>query len=191
MALQDRLFDGGIPKPSIHIEKELKSLNPRLHVVRSKYMIDSNGRMHKDGNGNPIVKPRYWVALGDEVLFPVESPEGEFLPVDQRLLFRLRSDVGRSMSPKEITELLKARSIEEKEKSEFEASEMRRRLAENNRPAWKRAQENALNGVFSAPGEDRRDEKLFSYPGQVNRSAGRMSVKKSAKEQGIDTFSDS
>jgi hypothetical protein len=185
----------GLPEPSPAVLQGLKGIHPGLYVQRCQYLLDQASGMPKRDmrTGELTLRPRYWVWIDHRgrksPLFPVETREGEYMPCDMRLVRRLGTDLG--IICESADELDRALSEQdEKRESARQNSERERfrRFIENNGGIWRRALENAKNGVLdSHKSAKMRDPVLYSYNGQPLRSSSHGTVPMSAKERGFDT----
>lgn len=186
---------GGLTEPSQSVVAALRGIHPGLFVLRSRFQLDqSSGRPLHDEKGEPIDRPRYWVAIDHRgqksLLFPVESPEGEYMPFDMRVVRRLGTDIGFvSDTVEEQWRLLEEQEAKKEEARAGDERERFRRFMENNKPAWRQAMEN-LKAGRSAAGPRVRDPVIYGYDGQAVRSSRFNTVPMSAKEQGIDVQGD-
>lgn len=184
----------GLPEPSPAVLQALRGIHPGLYVVRTQYLLDqSSGFPKRDfRTGELTLRPRYWVWIDHRgrksPLFPVETPEGEYMPVDMRLVRRLATDIAIvSESAEEMCRMLDEQDTQREEKRVYSERERFRRVIENNGPLWRRALENAKRGVWSSHRQAKmRDPVLYSYNGQPLRSSSHGTVPMSAKERGLD-----
>lgn len=187
-----RLDPGSLPEPPRSVLEELKGIHPGLTVVRSRFYLDKTGNpLLNARTGEPRIEPLYWVALDEgerrSFLFPVTTPEGEFMPVDRRLVRRIGTDIARvTRDPEKLERMLQDISRKREEKAEQEREDRRKSFVEENKPAFREALKNAESGIV-APSREKRDEKIYSYKGQPVRSRGLGTVEKSASEKGIYT----
>lgn len=188
------LHDGGLPAPPESVVQALKGIHPGLFIVRSRYALDRNARVVVDPRTEePVEIPRYWVFIdhrgAKSPLFPVETPEGEFMPCDMRLVRRVGTDLGIATSTYGEMAAALEREDELKETKRQESERERfRRFIENNGPAWRQAMENARNGVVASnPMKRMRDPVIYGYDGQPLRSTSHNTVPMTAAEIGIET----
>lgn len=185
----------GLPEPSPAALQALRGIHPGLYVVRTQYLLDQASGMPKRdiSTGELTVRPRYWVWIDHRgrksPLFPVEDLQGEYMPCDMRLVKRLGTDLGIVCdTTDELERTLQAQDERREEKRASSERERFRRYIENNGPMWKRALENAKNGVIAShPSARMRDPVLYSYNGQPLRNSSHGTVPMSAKERGFDT----
>lgn len=186
---------GGLPAPSESVLAALRGLHRGLYIVRSLYALNSlTGAVVEDARtGKPIEKPRYWLCIdhrgAKSPLFPVQTPEGDFMPVDMRLVKRVGTDLGIACeSFQAMCAAEDEAELAKEQKRQGDERDRVRRWAENNRQAMRAALENAKNGqVASHPSTRMRDPVLYSYDGQPVRSSSFKTVPMSAKERGLDT----
>ncbi len=186
---------GGLPAPSESVLAALRGIHPGLYVVRSQYALNTfSGQMYVDPRTNePMERPRYWICINHRgqksPLFPVQTPEGEYMPLDMRVVRRVGTDLG--VAYDSFEEQCRAEDEADRLKEEKRQGDERdrvRRWAENNRQALKAAVANARDGkVASHPVSKMRDPVLYSYTGQPIRSSSFNTVPMSAKERGLDT----
>lgn len=182
-------FNSGLPEPQKDILRQLQDVCRDLFVIRSRWVLNYKTlKPYEHPNtGEMVEKPRYWVCnkAGGRysVLFPVQTPEGDYMPFDVRTVRRIQTDIAR-LTPEEQEKLLKAIEERKAEAREKEDTERNRRIYENNKPAFRAAIENAKSGVTSVPIRT-RDGKLFSYSGQTKHgSSGQVIL--TPKEKGLD-----
>ncbi len=186
---------GGLPAPSESVLAALRGIHAGLYVVRSRYALDQlTGKIVVNAQTQePIERPRYWLCIDHRgqksPLFPVQTPEGEYMPCDMRLVRRVGTDLG--VACESFQEMCAAEDeadrLKEEKRQESERERVRR-WAENNRQAMRAAQENAKNGVVAShPMTRMRDPVIYGYDGQAVRSSRFNTVPKSAKERGLDT----
>jgi hypothetical protein len=164
--------------------------------VRSRFALDytTGEPVVNRRTGERIERPRYWCFIDHRgrvsPLFPVETPDHDFMPVDQRLVHRIATDVGHvTNNAQEMARLLEESERKREEAAEAERKERMRRFMENNKGAWRDAMENLKNGKINGPNQ-KRDPVLFSYDGQPIRSSSHNTIPMTAKERGIDTMED-
>ena len=185
----------GLPAPSPAVLQALKGIHPGLYVVRAQYLLDqSSGMPHRNFHtGELTVRPRYWVWIDHRgrksPLFPVETPEGEYMPFDMRLVRRLGTDLGIICeTADEMAATLEQQDEDREAKRKSSERDRFHRYIENNGPAWRRALENAKNGVVASHPQARmRDPVIYSYNGQPLRNSAFGTVPMSAKERGLDS----
>ena len=185
----------GLPEPSPAVLQALRGIHPGLYVVRTQYLLDQTSGFPKRDfhTGEPTVRPRYWIWIDhrgrNSPLFPVETPEGEYMPFDQRIVKRLGTDLGIvTDTADELANVLETEDQTREEKRRSSERERFRRYIENNGPIWRRALENAKRGVVASHPQARmRDATLFSYTGQPIRRSSHGTVPMSSKERGFDT----
>src|SRR3990167_8272860 len=137
---------GGLPAPSESVLAALRRIHPGLYVVRSRYALDQlTGRTVVDARTqDPIERTRYWICIEHRgqksTLFPVQTPEGEYMPLDMRTVRRVGTDLGHAYdsfdemcAAEDAAELLKEEKRKEGERDRV------RRWAENNRQAMRAA----------------------------------------------------
>lgn len=186
---------GGLPAPSESVLAALRGIHPGLYVVRCQYALRTdNGQIYINPHTNePMERPRYWVCINHRgqksPLFPVQTPEGEYMPLDMRTVRRVGTDLGIATDSFEAMCRAEdeADQLAEQKRQESERDRVRR-WAENNRQAMRAALENARNGkVSSHPMEKMRDPVIYGYDGQAVRSSSFNTVPKTAKERGLDS----
>lgn len=185
---------GGLPAPSESVLAALRGIHSGLYVVRSRYAVDQDGKVIEDPRTQkPIERPRYWLCIDHRgkksALFPVQTPEGEFMPLDMRTVRRVGTDLGHAYDSFEAQCAAEDEADRLKEQKRQESERERvRRWAENNRQAMRAALENARRGVVSAhPATRMRDPVIYGYDGQAVRSSRFNTIPKTAKERGLDT----
>ena len=183
----------GLPVASETILQALKSIHPGLFVRRAGYALDhTTGEVAPDPiTKEPIDRPRYWIWIDNagrrSPLLPVETPEGEYMPLDMRTVRRIGTDLG--IATDSIEELWAEVEKHEAKKEEARAESERerfRRWIENNKPAWRSAMQNARDGKV-APTRRMRDPVIYGYDGQAVRSSSLNTVPMSSRERGFDT----
>jgi hypothetical protein len=187
------LHPGGLPAPSESVLAALRGIHPGLFIVRSRYALNQQGQVVVDPKTQePIEIPRYWVWIdhrgAKSPLFPIETPEGDYMPCDMRIVRRVGTDLG--IATRTFGEMCSALDQQEEakeEKRQKSESERFRRFVENNGPAWRRAMDNLRNGVAAPRAPRVRDPVIYGYDGQAVRSSHFNSVPLSAREMGIDT----
>lgn len=188
-------YPGGLPAPSESVLAALRGIHPGLYVVRSQYALNSlTGQVFVDPRTQePLERPRYWLCISHRgqksPLFPVQTPEGEYMPLDMRTVRRVGTDLGVAYDSFEEQCRAEDEADRLKEEKRVESERDRvRRWAENNRQAMKAARENARNGVVAShPMTRMRDPVIYGYDGQIARSTRHNTVPMSAKERGLDT----
>jgi len=186
-----RAITGDLPKPSRSVLNDLNALHPGLFIVPMQYAYDeltSNIRLHK---GEPIHKPRYHVFLEDNDgqifhLFAHETPEGEYLPCDNRLLDRLNGDLARVCGHDANAIERKLREMEEEEiaKATKEHEERVLNSLEANAGVMRGSCE---SGVLDIPEQNKKkDSTIYSYDGQPIRSTSSNSIPLTDEELGIE-----
>jgi hypothetical protein len=108
---------------------------------------------------------------------------------DMRLVKRLGTDLGIVCdTADELDRTLTDQDEQREQQRSNNERERFRRYIENNGGMWKRALQNAKNGVIAShPKARMRDPVLYSYNGQPLRSSSHGTVPMSAKERGFDT----
>lgn len=185
----------GLPEPSPAVRQALKGIHPGLYIQRCQYLLDQSSGMPKRDwhTGELTVRPRYWVWIDHRgrksPLFPVEDKQGDYMPCDMRLVKRLGTDLGIVCdTADELANVLENEDEKREEKRRSSERERFRRYIENNGGMWRRALDNAKNGVLAShPKARMRDSTLFSYTGQPIRSSSHGTVPMTAKERGFDT----
>ncbi len=185
---------GELPAPSESVLAALRGIHPGLYVVRSRYALNQQGEVVVDPQTQePIEIPRYWVWIDHRgkksPLFPVETPEGDFMPVDMRTVRRVGTDLGiASSTMDEMWRAIEEHDEQREEQRQDSERERVRRWVENNGPALRRAVQNARDGVVhSHPMQRMRDPVIYGYDGQALRSSSFNTIAKSAKERGFDS----
>ena len=189
-------YPGGLPEVSPAIATALRGIHPGLYVIRSRFALDQTDGQILHEKGEPVERPRYWVCIENRgkksLLFPIETPEGEYLPCDQRVVRRVGTDLG--IATDSIEELWAAVVAHEDQKEEARKESERermRRWIENNPGAWRSAIANLKNGVVSAPRQARmRDPVIYGYDGQAVRSTRHGTVPMGARDLGLDSPED-
>ena len=168
---------GGLPHPPLSLIQEIKSICPNLFIVPSRWRI--NPRTQKpylNENGEPIEHIRYnlFIANDDgsvEFLWAHETPEGEFLPADRRIVERIGNDLARIESnPLKLEKMLRDAEAEEIERAKQKRQERIDAFVEANASKIRRevmSPESLANPnapTMSSP-------ILYSYTGQVLRSS--------------------
>lgn len=183
------LIAGSLPAPPQSVLDGVKGIHPGLSIVRShlKLWQTSGKPMRNPGTGECFVQPRYWVVLNDGerhvFLFPVQTPNGDFMPADGRIVARLGTDIGRvTQDPAKLDAMLEDIRRKKEEASKRKLADRKQAVLEENKYAWRDAVRNLEHGETRT---QVRDERIFSYPGQTNRTSGRDSVQPDAKELGI------
>jgi hypothetical protein len=122
--------DGGAPAKDEGVLRALRAINPHLHVAWKRFRFDvKTGRYLIVARGKDAGEPVPWPNGGgrwcvfvknDEgvhFLFAhMSMPEGEFLPLDDRLCQRLLLDAARFMSPEEIVSLREDAELRHRDK---------------------------------------------------------------------------
>lgn len=184
---------GVLPQPSQTVVQALKSIHPGLTVIRSKWALNYQScKPHKNlKTGKPQIRPRYWVCLENHkgrnhVLFPVEDEKRNFLPLDMRTVARIKNDIGfQARSDAEAARMVEEKEEQYKQQLEKDSKERRRRWAENNKQALRDAQRSVEEGRLST-GPKVRDEKIFSYSKQTNKTSGKSNIVLSNEEFGLE-----
>jgi hypothetical protein len=183
----------GLPEPSPSVLSALRGIHPGLFVVRAQHVLDQATGQMALTRGEPTEKSRYWVCIDNRgkksLLFPIETPEGEYMPCDMRVVKRLGTDLGIICdTADEMWNVLEAQDLAREEKRQSSERDRFKRFIENNGGMWRRALENAKNGITQSHARARmRDPVLYSYTGQPIRSSSHNTVPMSAKERGFDT----
>lgn len=188
-------YTGGLPAASGSVLAALRGIHPGLYVIRSRYALEqSTGEIaHHPRTKEPVERPRYWVCIDHRgkksLLFPIETPEGEYLPCDQRVVWRVGTDLGiATESIEELWAKVQAHEDQKEEQRKSSEKDRFRRWIENNPGAWRSAISNLKNGVFSAPKAARmRDPVIYGYDGQAVRSSRHGTVPMSGRDLGLDT----
>lgn len=189
-------YPGWLPEVSPVVASALRGIHPGLYVIRSKFALDQSDGSIIHVKGEPIERTRYYVCIdhrgNKSVLFPVESPSGEYMPCDRRVVERVGTDLG--IATESIEELWSAvdahEAKQEEQRAESERERMRRWI-ENNPGAWKSAIANLKNGVAAVPRQARmRDPVIYGYDGQAVRSSHHGTVPMSARDLGLDSPED-
>lgn len=185
---------GGLPEPPESVLRDLRGIHPGVYVIRSRYAIDQNtGKVCEDAEGKPIERPRYWVCIDNagkkSLLFAVQSPEGEYMPCDQRLVKRLGTDLSRAYEKYEqMAAALDQLEADKETKRQESERERFRRFVETNGPAWRSAIANLKEGRFAASKPARmKDPVIYGYNGQPVRSSSHNTVPMTARDLGIET----
>lgn len=187
-------YPGGLPEVSPTVAAALKGIHPGLYLIRSRYALDqATGEIRHDALQKPIERPRYWVCIDHRgkksLLFPVQTPEGEYLPCDRRVVDRVGTDLGIATETIEgMWAVLEAADQQKEEKRQENERERFRRWIENNKGAWRSAMENYQRGIIAAPKAARmRDPVIYGYDGQAVRSSRHGTVPMSGRDLGLDT----
>lgn len=189
---QETLNPGTLPEPPKSVLQGLRSIDPGLDIVRSKLWLNTfTGKPHRHAvTGECVVRPRYWVVLHDSqrthILFPVQSPEGHWMPADGRIVHRIANDIARECGHDgdKVADRMAENEREKKAKFDKDKAERRLEMLEENRGAWRDAHRNMEHGEIRP---NIRDEKIISYPNQPIRSTGKDTVTPDAQELGIYT----
>lgn len=164
------------PSVSKSVLKALKRIDRNLHVQFSPFYVNkANGSPLVKENGELIPYPRFHIWAKERgtgryyYVLCVEDENGEFAPVDERVIWRLERDVFRHYTPAQL--IAKIESIEEqkKQKANQKVKELRREFVSANRKQF----EEAMERPFQKRANITREERIFSYPGQANRSINR------------------
>lgn len=186
-------YPGGLPEVPPAVSSALRGIHEGLYVIRSRFALDQTTGEIAHEKGEPVEKPRYWVCIDHRgkksLLFAIETPEGEYLPCDRRVVERVGTDLG--IATDTIEEMWAAvEAHEEKKEADRQESERERfrRWIENNKGAWRSAMENLKAGRVAAPRSARmRDPVIYGYDGQAVRSSSHGTVPMSGRDLGLDT----
>lgn len=171
------MYPSTLPKPPAHLEKELRAaaFGAKLKIVASDYLISAATKViFRDSKGDGIHRPRYYVFLENddgsvELLFRHETPDGEFLPCDRRIVDRIGTDLAKlSDNPAEIERIL----IENEEKIKAAAEKKRR----ERQKAFLEENASAIRKVVDSDGQMNTTPAmttpvLYSWTGQPIRSS--------------------
>ena len=189
-----------IPDIRKDVTKALKQLDHRLYPLYWSVMKDPRDGIpiHKGEDGPAIPHERWYVFRDCEdgtqmCLFAVEREwtdiatgrrMGEFqVPSMVNTVDRIMGDLARRMSPDEISDFLEEREGNVKERRNALYDDLREDEFKENKTIIKELMDTpaALNHGVE---ENKRDSKIFSYPGQSNRGTHNESIKRTADDIG-------
>lgn len=114
-------------------------------------------------------------------LFDVEDENGDYAPVDGRVLYRIRSDmVNQGYDLDEVVDLILREDEERAERKESRADSLIDDSWSANKSIIRDAHENSREiRMFEDP-------KIFSYPGQISRGTRFYQNRRSNKDIGLE-----